>query len=525
MRSTFMGLETARRGLFTQQSALYTTGHNISNANTEGYTRQRINFTQTLPYPGVGMNQPQLPGQMGTGVEAGSIERIRDNFLDIRYRSQNNQLGYYQGQADALSRMEGILNEPTEEGLSAALDNFWNSLQTLGTNPNESGARESVLAQANALADTFNYLSSSLESIRGDLKQSISVNVEQINTLATQINSLNEQIRKVEPHGDLPNDLYDQRDLLVEELSKLVNIKVTNQSSGGLSSTLAEGIYRIDLVDDEGNSIGTILDKNTTSGSPQKLSFTTNSEGYVESLSLGSGSAIKVEEFASGSFKAGIESFGFVNNDGELVGSYPEMMGQLDKLAFALVKEFNYIHSQGKDLNGAAGINFFSDLSDIKGAASKISVSLTDPNGIAVSIANTNQGNGDNAYNLANVIRKDFSQFEAQITNPDDNTRSVNLKDYAQSTLEMSGNIKSFYGGIITSLGVQAKEVNVLASNSTTLLDSVNYQRQSVSGVSLDEEMTNMIKFQQAYNASARMITVIDETIDKIINGMGTVGR
>jgi flagellar hook-associated protein 1 len=525
MRSTFMGLETARRGLFTQQSALYTTGHNISNANTEGYSRQRVNFSQTIPYPSAGMNRPQFPGQMGTGVEAGSVQRIRDEFLDTRYRSQNNNLGYYSSQADALSRMEEVLNEPTEEGLSAALDNFWNSLQTLGTNPNESGARESVLAQANALADTFNYLSTSLDSIRADLKQNIGVSVEQINTLATQINNLNKQIGQVEPHGDLPNDLYDQRDKLVEELSKLVNIKVTKQQSGGIPSPLSEGVYKIELLDNEGGSLGTLLDKTTSDNNPNKLSFTSNNDGYIESLALGNKSDIKIENFASGSLKSDIESYGYVSSQGEQTGLYPKMIGQLDKLAFALVKEFNHIHGQGVDLRGEAGISFFQDLSDHEGAASKISVALSDPNGIAVSIANTNQGNGDNAYKLASVMRKDCSQFEAQIIDPQDPTLSINLKDYTQNTLEMSGNIKSFYGGIITSLGVQANEVNVLTKNATTLLDSVNYQRQSVSAVSLDEEMTNMIKFQQAYNASARMITVIDETIDKIINGMGTVGR
>ncbi|MGN7399530.1 flagellar hook-associated protein FlgK [Cytobacillus praedii] len=521
MRPTFMGLETARRGMFTQQSALYITGHNISNANTPGFSRQRVNFQPTIPYPGNGINRPYMPGQMGTGVEAGSIQRIRDSFIDARYRSESNQLGYYGARSDALTRMEDVMNEPTSEGLSAAMDNFWNSLQTLGTNPNESGARESVLAQGNAMADTFNYLSTTLNSIRDDLKQSISVNVDKINTLAYQINEINKQIGQVEPHGDLPNDLYDERDRLVDELSQLVNIKVTNQQSGGIPSPIAEGTYKIEILDHSGKSLGTLVDKNTIGGEPNKISYKMNNDGYVESLSIGNGSPVKVEDFSKGALRSDIEAYGYVDKSGNQVGTYPDMVDQLDKLAFALIKEYNHVHRSGIDLDGNSGKNFFQDLSSYKGAAGKISVALTNPNEIAASL--NGKGNGDNAYKLAEVLRKDLSEFEAQIKDSAGNL--INLKDFAQNDLKMSGNIKSFYGGLITSLGVKTREANTLTNNTLTLLDSVDRQRQSVSGVSLDEEMSNLIRFQHAYNASARNITVLDEMLDKIINGMGTVGR
>ncbi|WP_313800886.1 flagellar hook-associated protein FlgK [Cytobacillus sp.] len=525
MRPTFMGLETARRGMFTQQSALYITGHNISNANTPGFSRQRVNFQPTIPYPGNGINRPYMPGQMGTGVEAGSIQRIRDSFIDARYRSESNQLGYYGARSDALTRMEDVMNEPTSEGLSAAMDNFWNSLQTLGTNPNVSGARESVLAQGNAMADTFNYLSTTLNSIRNDLKQSISVNVDKINTLAYQINEINKQIGQVEPHGDLPNDLYDERDRLVDELSQLVNIKVTNQQSGGMPSPIAEGTYKIEILDHSGKSMGTLVDKNTIGGEPNKISYKMNNDGYVESLSIGNGSPVKVEDFSKGALRSDIEAYGYVDKSGKQVGTYPDMVDQLDKLAFALVKEYNAIHRTGFDLNGNDNKDFFQDLSDYKGAASKISVAISDPNEIAASLIDTNgKGNGDNAYKLADVLRKDLSEFVAVIKDPITGN-DIDLKDYTQTNLKMTGNIKSFYGGLITSLGVKTREANTLTNNTLTLLDSVDRQRQSVSGVSLDEEMSNLIRFQHAYNASARNITVLDEMLDKIINGMGTVGR
>lgn len=117
MRSTFMGLEASKRALFTQQSALYTTGHNVANANTKGYTRQRVNMQPTPGYPGIGLNTPQMPGFIGTGVEAGSVERVRDQFIDKQFRQESNKLGYWQSRSNAIEQMEDVLNEPSEFGL------------------------------------------------------------------------------------------------------------------------------------------------------------------------------------------------------------------------------------------------------------------------------------------------------------------------------------------------------------------------------------------------------------------------
>ncbi len=134
MISTFMGLETSKRGLTTAQSALYTTGHNVANANTPGYSRQRLNLNPTTAFPSPGLNSPNVPGQLGTGVEAGSVQRIRDSFLDAQYRTQNSKLGYYRAQSESLTKMEEIINDPTESGLLNYDESFWNALEDLTTN-------------------------------------------------------------------------------------------------------------------------------------------------------------------------------------------------------------------------------------------------------------------------------------------------------------------------------------------------------------------------------------------------------
>ena len=162
MRSTFFGLETAKRGMTIHQTALNVTGHNISNANTTGYTRQRVNFSTTLPYPSVGLNRPDIPGQLGTGVKAESIQRIRDQFADVQYREQNTKFGYFNSLNESLVKMEEIMNEPSDSSLQYTMEQFWNSLQTLSANSENTGARALVSANGQMVADAYNYNYNSL---------------------------------------------------------------------------------------------------------------------------------------------------------------------------------------------------------------------------------------------------------------------------------------------------------------------------------------------------------------------------
>ena len=224
--STFMGLETNKRGLFTQQSALYTTGHNISNANTLGYSRQRVNMQATAGFPGTGLNAGTMPGFLGTGVEAGSIQRIRDSFVDQQFRQESNKLGYWESRSQAISQMEDVLNEPSAFGLSKSLSEFWQSLQDLTVNPENGGARAVVVQRGIAVADSFNYMHKSLTEIQTNLGTEIGVATGDVNSILKQISELNNQIQQVEPNGYMPNDLYDARDTLLDELSTFFPIEM-----------------------------------------------------------------------------------------------------------------------------------------------------------------------------------------------------------------------------------------------------------------------------------------------------------
>lgn len=534
MRSTFFGLETARRGMFTQQSALYTTGHNIANANTPGYTRQQVNFQTTLPYPSPGLNRAQMPGQMGTGVEASSIERIRDTFIDTQFRMENNKLGHFSTLNQALSKMEDIMNEPTSSGLHSVMEKFWNSLQDLAAHTENSGARDVVASTGQMVADTLNYYYNSLTRVQSDLGNEIIVKEKEINKLTEQIARLNKQISEIEPQGFIPNDLYDRRDMLVDQLSSLVNIKVTTEKPAnyGNAKPTAEGKYIIEivkmdnssfdtplkLVDEVGANIIKVMDKN---GRQVDGVETDTLEGPATEIVIGE-ETITMEaiiDSLSGTLTALIESYGYqdgVDAGGNPIikGYYPDMIDKLNKMTKAFVDEFNYIHQQGYGLDGGTNRAFFEYDKDHPAQSIKVLEEIVnDPTLIAAGEGNWDAGNNKNAQNLADIKSKNFNEYEVYQNHPDERPSGL------------SGNINTFYAGIIGKLGVDAQSVKKDAANTQVLLDAVHYSRQSVSAVSLDEEMTNMIKFQHAYNAGARNITVIDEMLDRIINSMGVVGR
>lgn len=620
MRSTFHSLEVARRGLVTQQTALQVVGHNIANANTPGYTRQRVNFVQTEPFPPASMNRPQIPGQMGTGVQAGSIQRVRESFLDIQFRGENNKLGYWESRADALQKMEEIMNEPSETGLATTLDRFWQAFQDLAVNPTNAGARSVVRQRGLAVAETFSFLSNSLTAVQQDIKNEMNVTMKHVNSLSQQINNINKQIGETEPHGYLPNDLYDERDRLIDELSKLVNIKTTAVGSGGSSLSIAEGKMTVDLVDHNGRKIGTLVDGNSLKSNNMELEFH-HSSGLVDGFKLGNASFGIDTLQSSGKLRGLIDSFGFMDGQKEM-GIYPDMLNHLDTIAFDFAQEINRVHESGWSISSInegvhTAYEFFSFtntdvIADNKKNAAKfftvsqdivrsldniaasgynqgviptgsfqgyngvdaVSVTLqstVDENGVQqftytiydmtqspkqelkTSVGFTSlselsatlseefvdeSGNPSVAFamdlvrleDLSNgrTITIDFPQKGEVAGRIGDGSNAVALAEVKSRALQVNGvstTFQDYYESVIGGLAVDAQEANRLTYNSETLKLSVDQRRQSVSGVSLDEEMTNMIQFQHAYNASARMISLADELLDKIINGMGIGGR
>lgn len=521
---TFYGLEMARKALFSQQSAIYTTGHNIANANTPGYSRQRVNFSTTTPFPVPSRVQPQIAGQMGTGVEVGSVQRIRDQFLDSQFRTENSKLGFWDAKSAALKRMENLLNEPTEQGLSEVMNAFWQSLNDLAVNPDNTGARSVVAHRGEAVAETFNYLAKNLKSIQADLKSQIDVMAagkdSQINSLLRQINDINVQVQKIEPHGFVANDLYDKRDVLIDELSQLVNIKVERHESAPSALDIADGVVSIELLKEDGSSYEPdkiYLIENPDTVSDQKnavneidIKFNDNdgkvAEVFIGKDSNGDPKLIELDEIlqSTGELIGLIKSNGYDGDEGKEF-NYPHMMAELDKLAHAFAEAFNAVHAAGVgiDDNKTSGIPFFTITDDAETLTVNPDI-LKKPNLIAAGDPIGGTQNGENAIKLAEVFDKVF----------DDPNNELN-----------GTSVRKFFTSLIGEVGVTTREANRMKENTGILQHDINNERMAVSAVSLDEEFTNLIKFQHAYNAAARNITAVDEMIDRIINNMGIVGR
>ncbi|MGB6680472.1 MAG: flagellar hook-associated protein FlgK [Candidatus Bathyarchaeia archaeon] len=517
MRSTFMGLETSKRGLFTQQSALYTTGHNISNANTAGYSRQRVNMNPTLGFPGMGLNAPKTAGHIGTGVEVESVQRIRDVFIDRQFRQESNKLGYWESRSQAITQMEDIMTEPSDHGLNVSLDNFWKSLNDLSTNPENTGARKVVVQRGVAVAESFNYMHKQLSDIQGNLKNEIIVSTDRVNSILNQLASLNDQVLTIEPNGYMPNDLYDARDNLIDELSTYFPLEISYDKTGGNSLAIAEGSVKVSIKTNTGSNIEVVNSKYaaqlTANTTPTQLMVDNgNYEPFTQFTITGSGTIPSTTidysqlEVNKGKMLSLINSYGHGSVSSAL-GYFPETLAKLDILAKQFAVAFNGIHSKGNPLPGKTKVDDFFIYTN---GASDIKVKIefeNDPGLLNASSLPDEEGNSTNALLLAEIK---FISLDGSL--------KVNGADLQGAT------VQSFYQSLIGKMGVEAEQSNRLAYNSTTIKLAVENNRAAVSSVSLDEEMTNMITFQQAYNASARMITVVDETLDKIINGMGRVG-
>lgn len=582
MRSTFMGLEASKKGLFVQQSALYTTGHNISNANTAGYTRQRVNMQATPGFPYPGLNSPTYPGHLGTGVEASSIQRMRDEFTDRQFRQETNKLGYWESTLQAINQMEDILNEPSEFGINQAFTEFWKSFQDLSVQPTDSAARKVAVARAESLAEAFNYNYTQLETIQGNLGNEIHVATTQINTILEKIALINGQIQALEPNGYVTNDLYDARDLLVDELNEYLPVSIERVPSGGKASEVAEGSLRI--IYKRGNDeialvngihfaqIKTLGDGGEINGSMPSKPFTeitfedsgktneNNKVGIMDRTATtqnAKGEEVPTIEYSlapdtakltykdfeqsKGKLVSLIDSYGYVQTDANgndiVKGIYPEMLANLDKVVATFVHVFNEAHKAGyaltKDANtndSLTGINFF----DPAGTTAKtIKVSneiITDPGKVAASNRPNEEGNGRWALELSNMQFTNISgtfTFGAGLVPSAAgaaNTNGISINMPNNGTGLDGFTFQNFYTGMIGDLAVMGDKAITNQFNAETQMITISNARSSMNSVSLDEEMTNMITFQQAYNANARMITVVDETLEKIINGMGRVG-
>ncbi|WP_017810942.1 flagellar hook-associated protein FlgK [Paenibacillus shenyangensis] len=525
MTSTFHSIETAKRSVITQSTALNTTGHNIANANTEGYSRQTVKMSATRPIEAPGFSHSTGAGQIGTGVEATQVVRVRELFLDGQFRQENATLNSWTTRADSLSKIEEIFQDPSETGFSAVLKNFWDSWSDLSKDPDSLTARSVVKENALALTDSMNQISKQLTDYASDLTANVTNTASEVQGYVNSIANLNQSIVKVEALGDDANDLRDQRDLFVDKLSALVNINVTDTAQGynvsmggqnlvqGYTPTTVDAAFLNNAY--EGGTLtggevhGMILSRDT-----YVASYTNQLNQLANTIANGE---VQVT-FPKGSVMPEGTVAQVVNSDGtKTEKTYTGANRTLTSDTNIIVKGINGLQQMGysmdTDANGAAktGVPFFTSSDNGTLTAGSITVNpdiVNNLNAIATSMrvdANGKviKGNNDMALITSELTGAKFSNADGT----------------------QSATINSFYSTMVGQLGVQAQEANRQTDNSTTIVTQIDSRRQSVSGVSIDEEMSDLLKFQHAYSAAARFMTTYDQLLDKLINSTGLVGR
>ncbi len=494
--SNFAGLETARKGLVVSQKAIELTSHNISNANTEGYTRQRL-VTQGID-PAAGLSHFSNPGYaaVGLGVEIVSIDQIRNPFLDTQYRQEASLASAWNTRSESLGYIESLFNELTGTGLGEAFDQFSQSVQELTKNPSAAENRTNMLQNAISLVETFAHYTAQLDEIQLNQDTSAGNMVAEINTQARSIADLNTQIAMYELSGNKANDLRDQRGLLLDQLAERIDFSAHENSQGELQVFVGGQI----LIDHQ--------ETRAVLASPTRPNPLDPAGANLNELVW----ADNATPFAitSGSLKATLDlRDGDTADDAGIV----YLKNQLDRLARSLADTFNAIHSTGWTLpdsgTGTAsqtGLDFFVSADGGPVTAGTIQVSAQikgDTNLIAASdqqITEVSQlGNNRQALKLAGLF---------------DSTSIPDIESYS-----------GFLNGLVSTIAVECRQANNTAANEKTLLRAIDAQRDQISGVSMDEETANLIKYQHSYNAAARVISTIDEMLDVLVNRTGVVGR
>jgi flagellar hook-associated protein 1 len=429
---TLQGLQTALSGLLANQEAIDTTGQNITNANTEGYSRQTAVLQANEPLRIAALSPVTGEGaQLGTGVSVQTIMRIRDTYLDGEYRSQNTSLGAADTQLEELQQAQGAFDEPSSSGLSAQLSAFWSSWSELAESPSESSAKVGVVSVATQLTDTLHQLSAQLQSIEGQAAAQYASLAGPSGTVASdaeQIAQLNQQIKLSLLAHQQPNNLEDRRDLLIDKLSSLASVTVTTEADG--TDTIAFGNAAKPLV--EGATVNW----------PQALTPAAGGQ-------LGALLSLSSPEGALAQYQDGLNEF-----------------------AATLAASVNKLHTATPFFKGATAATL--EVAVSAGEVQTSTEAASGGNNVALAIAELRGGAADQRY-----------------------------------------------AALVEQVGSGVQNAQATQATSQAVVNTLSNARQSVSGVSLDEEMTNLITFQRGYEASARALNAMNEMLETLINHTG----
>jgi flagellar hook-associated protein 1 FlgK len=451
-------MSVAGQALLAQQQAISVTGHNIANVNTPGYSRQQVVMETNTPLD-------SSIGPMGTGVSVVAIERIYDRFLSAQINNESQGLGRWDAQKGAVELVEMIFNETDGSGLSLAMSKFWDAWQSLASNPAGNTERHILVTASQVLATTFNQFNSDLSQTQQNLDLAIQGTVADVNRLSQQLADLNSKIISSEAGSLNANDYRDQRELVLKKLSDLIDINTFEDANGAISALVANGRPLV------------------SSGQFWQLSTETNVAGLQDVVWVDdAGNPTNITaDISGGRLK------GFLEVRDGVIDDYTN---RLDTLAQTLMTDVNTLHQAGFALDGSAGEVFFA-------------------------------GTGARDMEVNPNIVGDLDLVAAAadfLTVPGDSRIAIDIADL-QYQLNMGGtqSYNDYYSAIVRDVGNEVLKSEASYSHQSDMVTQLENQRESVSGVSLDEEMINLIKFQNAYTAAARLITTADEMMETVL--------
>lgn len=449
MTGLFGSLGTATRGMNTNQLGLQTSGHNIANINTDGYSRQRVHIQAERPYYMAGV------GSIGMGAKAKSVDRIVDSFIRTQTNDAYSKFRFFEQKSDALGQLEHFMNEPSETGIINQLSVMYDSWAKLASNPELATSKTLVIENSNTFTDMINQMASQMKQLHGETLFNVEKSTLDLNQKVEQLAELNNQIFAIASNGTTPNDLLDTRDSLLKDIAGLADTQATFDRFGRVSELKL------------GASGTTILD---IENGAREISVETNND--VISIVAGSEEA-NVVAGEIGGFK-------------EAAKEIDESLSELNKFVEQVANAINVAYSS------ATGENFFDPIDDA--STLKVSAALREnPSQLQAGVT-TEPGDGE----LARTIGRLFS-----------------VKDTNGMTFSER------YNNIVTKNGISKQQADNTAAAQLTLLNQLEYKNESVSGVNINEEVSDVIRFSQAFQANARVIQTISEMLDTLINRTG----
>ncbi len=452
-------INLGKKALAVNEANIDITGHNIANINTPGYSRQRLIQEASAP-------MSDILGNYGSGVEMTRIERTRDQYLDRQYRDANTDLGYWEKSSAKLKELESAVGGPDQNSISTQLNLFFDNWESLANNPNSSIHKSNLVDQTKELVNSFHDLRNSLTNKKKEINDEIVANVGKINKITAELADLNARIKMSENENAPANDLRDRFDYLVDDLSKIANVTVQTKNSDG-NTIIYLGSDLIVAYDEA-----------------RMLSVDSSSDGEIDHSKV-----IWKDNFEEVNGLNNGELAGLINTRDNTITNYESM---LDQLAVKLSEVVNDIHKTGYDAQNPLGNgkNFFK--SDVTGAAD---------------------------FNLSDEILYDFNNVSVSESGEvGDNQIALQITDLRSSkAFSDNQSLTEYLGSLLTQIGRDSDKAATNSENLGTTLKQVNNFRESVKGVSLNEESANLIKYQQTYQAAAKIISIADTMFSTII--------